>query len=94
MTEFGHVLSGLEPWLHQYGVAAVFLILTFEFSDCRSPASYCSSLQQFWPVAVIFPYPVCFLPRGPERSSAITSDTSSAGCLAEASCGVTGEKSD
>ena len=30
MTEFGHVLSGLGPWLHQYGVAAVFLILTFE----------------------------------------------------------------
>ena len=30
MMEFGHVLRGLEPWLHHYGVAAVFLILTFE----------------------------------------------------------------
>jgi membrane protein DedA with SNARE-associated domain len=30
MAEFGHVLGTLEPWIHQYGVAAVFLILTFE----------------------------------------------------------------
>jgi membrane protein DedA with SNARE-associated domain len=30
MTEFGHVLRGLEPWLHHYGVVAVFFILTFE----------------------------------------------------------------
>ena len=39
MTEFGHVLRGLEFWLHHYGVAAVFLILTFESLDYRSPAS-------------------------------------------------------
>ena len=30
MTEFGHVLRELEPWLHHYGPAAIFLILTFE----------------------------------------------------------------
>lgn len=30
MTEFGHLLGMLEPYVHQYGVAAVFLILTFE----------------------------------------------------------------
>ena len=30
MTEFGHVLGILEPWIHQYGVAAVFVILTLE----------------------------------------------------------------
>jgi membrane protein DedA with SNARE-associated domain len=30
MTEFAHVLGMLEPWIHQYGVAAVFAILTLE----------------------------------------------------------------
>jgi membrane protein DedA with SNARE-associated domain len=30
MTEFAHVLGMLEPWIHQYGVAAVFVILTLE----------------------------------------------------------------
>ena len=30
MTEFGHLLGELEPYVHQYGAAAVFLILTFE----------------------------------------------------------------
>ena len=30
MSEFGHVLGTLEPWVHHYGVAAVFVILAFE----------------------------------------------------------------
>jgi len=30
MAEVGHMLGTLEPWVHQYGVAAVFVILTFE----------------------------------------------------------------
>jgi membrane protein DedA with SNARE-associated domain len=30
MTEFGHLLGMLEPYVHQYGVAAVFLILMLE----------------------------------------------------------------
>jgi membrane protein DedA with SNARE-associated domain len=30
MTEFGHLLGMLEPWIHQYGGAAVFLILALE----------------------------------------------------------------
>jgi membrane protein DedA with SNARE-associated domain len=30
VTEFGHLLGTLEPYVHQYGAAAVFLILTFE----------------------------------------------------------------
>lgn len=30
MMEFGHLLGTLEPYVHQYGVAAIFLILTFE----------------------------------------------------------------
>jgi membrane protein DedA with SNARE-associated domain len=30
VTEFGHLLGALEPYVHQYGAGAVFLILTFE----------------------------------------------------------------
>lgn len=30
MTEFGHLLGMLEPYVHQYGAAAVFLILMLE----------------------------------------------------------------
>ena len=30
MTEFGHVLGTLEPWVHHYGSITVFVILTFE----------------------------------------------------------------
>jgi len=30
MMEFGHELGRLKPWLHHYGVAAVFVILVFE----------------------------------------------------------------
>ena len=30
MTEFGHELTELAPWIHHYGVAAVFVILTLE----------------------------------------------------------------
>ena len=30
MAEFRHELAALGPWIHDYGVAAVFLILTFE----------------------------------------------------------------
>ena len=30
MAEFEHQLAALGPWIHHYGVAAVFLILTFE----------------------------------------------------------------
>jgi len=30
MTEFGHVMRALEPWLHHYGDAAIFLVLTLE----------------------------------------------------------------
>jgi membrane protein DedA with SNARE-associated domain len=30
MTEFTHLLGMLEPWVRDYGVAAVFLILMFE----------------------------------------------------------------
>jgi membrane protein DedA with SNARE-associated domain len=30
MAEFGHELATLGPWLHHYGVAAVFVILTLE----------------------------------------------------------------
>jgi membrane protein DedA with SNARE-associated domain len=35
MVEFGHVLGFLEPWVHRYGVVAVFGILTFE--SCGIP---------------------------------------------------------
>jgi membrane protein DedA with SNARE-associated domain len=28
--EFGHEIAQLESWIHQYGISAVFLILTFE----------------------------------------------------------------
>ncbi len=35
MLDFGHELGMLEPWLHHYGVIAVFLILTFE--SCGMP---------------------------------------------------------
>jgi membrane protein DedA with SNARE-associated domain len=35
MVEFGHVLDFLEPWIHHYGVAAVFGILTIE--SCGIP---------------------------------------------------------
>ena len=31
MVDFRHELGALEPWLHHYGVAAVFVILVFEF---------------------------------------------------------------
>jgi membrane protein DedA with SNARE-associated domain len=30
MTEITHLLGTLEPWVHEYGVSAVFVILTFE----------------------------------------------------------------
>jgi membrane protein DedA with SNARE-associated domain len=30
MTEFHHVLGSLEPWVHEYGAVAIFLILTLE----------------------------------------------------------------
>jgi membrane protein DedA with SNARE-associated domain len=30
MTDFRHELGALEPWIHHYGVASVFLILVFE----------------------------------------------------------------
>jgi membrane protein DedA with SNARE-associated domain len=30
MTEFSYVLGSLEPWIHDYGAAAIFLILTLE----------------------------------------------------------------
>ena len=30
MAEFDHIFVTLEPWIREYGVAAVFLILTFE----------------------------------------------------------------
>jgi membrane protein DedA with SNARE-associated domain len=30
MTEFSHVLGILEPWIHEYGAVAIFLILTLE----------------------------------------------------------------
>ena len=30
MTIFGHDVGTLEPWIHQYGVAAVFLIIALE----------------------------------------------------------------
>ncbi len=30
MTEFGHVLGVLEPWVHHYGSAAVFVIILLE----------------------------------------------------------------
>jgi membrane protein DedA with SNARE-associated domain len=30
MADFGHKLEALEPWIHHYGVAGVFLILVFE----------------------------------------------------------------
>ena len=30
MAEFGQLLGTLEPWIHHYGVAAVFVILTLE----------------------------------------------------------------
>jgi membrane protein DedA with SNARE-associated domain len=30
MSEFGHIISDLEPFVRHYGVVAVFLILTFE----------------------------------------------------------------
>jgi membrane protein DedA with SNARE-associated domain len=30
MTEFSHELEALKPWIHQYGVSAVFVTLFFE----------------------------------------------------------------
>jgi membrane protein DedA with SNARE-associated domain len=30
MADFRHELGALEPWIHHYGVVAVFLILVFE----------------------------------------------------------------
>ncbi|HEY5505479.1 MAG TPA: DedA family protein, partial [Sedimentisphaerales bacterium] len=30
MTEFSHILGLLEPWVHEYGAVAIFLILTLE----------------------------------------------------------------
>lgn len=30
MTEFHRVFEGLAPWIHEYGAAAVFVIVTFE----------------------------------------------------------------
>jgi hypothetical protein len=30
MVDFHHELGELEPWVHHYGVAAVFVILVFE----------------------------------------------------------------
>jgi membrane protein DedA with SNARE-associated domain len=30
MTEFDHILGAMAPWIHAYGSAAVFVILTFE----------------------------------------------------------------
>jgi membrane protein DedA with SNARE-associated domain len=30
MTEFDHILGVMAPWIHTYGSAAVFVILTFE----------------------------------------------------------------
>ena len=30
MTEFSHVIGILEPWVHEYGAVAIFLILTLE----------------------------------------------------------------
>ena len=30
MTEFNHILGAMAPWIHTYGSAAVFVILTFE----------------------------------------------------------------
>ena len=30
MTQFSHILGSLEPWIHEYGSVAIFLILTFE----------------------------------------------------------------
>ena len=30
MAEFGHELAALAPWIHHYGVTAVFVILTLE----------------------------------------------------------------
>jgi membrane protein DedA with SNARE-associated domain len=30
VTEFSHVLGTLEPWIHEYGAVAVFVILTLE----------------------------------------------------------------
>jgi membrane protein DedA with SNARE-associated domain len=30
MTEFHHILGNLEPWVHEYGAAAIFLILILE----------------------------------------------------------------
>jgi membrane protein DedA with SNARE-associated domain len=30
MAEFGHLLETMQSWIHQYGVAAIFLILTLE----------------------------------------------------------------
>jgi membrane protein DedA with SNARE-associated domain len=30
MTEFDHIVGAMAPWIHSYGSAAVFVILTFE----------------------------------------------------------------
>jgi membrane protein DedA with SNARE-associated domain len=30
MSEFSHILGTLEPWVHEYGAGAIFLILTLE----------------------------------------------------------------
>lgn len=37
MVDFRHELGALEPWLHHYGVAAVFVILVFELLGIPLP---------------------------------------------------------
>ena len=37
MTEFSHILGTLEPWIREYGSAAVFLISTPEFFGLPLP---------------------------------------------------------
>ena len=37
MTEFSQVLGTLEPWVHEYGAVAIFLILTLELFGAPLP---------------------------------------------------------
>lgn len=47
IAEIEHLLCNLEPFVHEYGAAAVMVILTLEFLDFLCLASFFSFLHRF-----------------------------------------------
>ena len=47
VVEIEHVLGNLEPLVHEYGAAAVMVILTFESLGLPLPGESCSFLLRF-----------------------------------------------